>query len=111
MDNDGFTPRLADTAAPSMTARVGYPYTLWYGSMTPCSGLSPMAAPPRKWAVSGMLKSSPHVPPATPSIFLAMRRVTSLPAGIHVGFGSPSPCLLSSTRKPNLVFLVKVVIE
>ena len=79
--------------------------------MTPCSGLSPMAAPPRKCAVSGMLNSSPQVPPATPSIFSAMRRVTSLPAGIQVGFGSPWPCLLSIMRKPNLVFLVKVVIE
>ena len=57
--------------------------------MTPVWTLSPMAAPPRKCAVSGMLNSSPQVPPATPSIFSAMRRVTSLPAGIQDGLGRP----------------------
>ena len=70
--------------------------------MTPCSGLSPIAAPPRKCAVSGMLNSSPQVPPATPSIFSAIRRVTSLPTGIQVGLGSPWPCLLVNRRMPSL---------
>ena len=70
-----------------------------------------MGAPPRKCAVSGMLNISPQVPPATPSIFLAIRRVTSLPTGIHVGLGSPWPCLLVSRRVPHLVRLVNVVME
>ncbi|WP_445270868.1 hypothetical protein, partial [Streptomyces sp. DSM 41634] len=49
--------------------------------------------PTRKCAVSGMLNSSPQVPPATPSTFSAIRLVNSFPTGIHVGFGSPWPCL------------------
>ncbi len=61
--------------------------------------------------MSGMLKISPHVPPATPSIFSAMRRVASFPAGIHVGFGWPWPCLLVTFRLPKSPFFVYVVIE
>src|SRR5246127_3390246 len=79
--------------------------------MTPCSGLSPITAPPRKWAVSGILNSSPQVPPATPSTLAAIRRVTWLPIGIHDGFGSPCPCLLEYQRTPSLPRLVNVVIE
>ncbi|CKU10920.1 Uncharacterised protein [Mycobacterium tuberculosis] len=58
-----------------------------------------------------MLNSSPQVPPATPSILAAMRRVTWLPIGIHVGFGSPCPCLLEYQRIPSFPRLVNVVIE
>ncbi|SKY47602.1 Uncharacterised protein [Mycobacteroides abscessus subsp. abscessus] len=42
-----------------------------------------------------MFITSPQVPPASPpGRMSAMRRVASLPLGIHVGFGSPCPCLL-----------------
>ena len=34
-----------------------------------------------------------------------------MPTGIHDGFGSPWPCLLSISRKPSLVLRLKVVIE
>ena len=62
--SDGLTPRLAEIAEPSTTCRPSWPYTRWYGSMTPVRGESPMAQPPMKCAVSGRLNGSPIEPPA-----------------------------------------------
>ncbi len=98
MVNDGLTPRFAETAAPSATCRVGYPCTRWYGSSTPVAAVGPMGQPPRKCAVIGMLARSPSVPPATPPISSASSWAARWPDGIHVGFGSPWPCLLVSRR-------------
>ena len=36
--SDGFTPRFALTADPSTTCRPGWPWTRWYGSITPVDG-------------------------------------------------------------------------
>ena len=48
---------------------------------------APMAQPPMKWAVSGMLNGSPMEPPGVPPMISAIRRTASLAIGIHVGFG------------------------
>ena len=61
-------------------------------------------------AVIGMLASSPTDPPAIPSIRSASRRVTSLPAGIHDGFGSPCPCR-DTSRSRNRPFRRESVSE
>ena len=64
-----------------------------------------------KCAVIGTLNGSPIVPPGVPFMILAIRRATSLPTGIHDGFGSPCPCLLEYQRRPSFPRLVNVVIE
>src|SRR5690606_40252361 len=51
--SDGFTPRFALTADPSTTCRPGWPWTRWYGSITPVDGEVPIAQPPRMCAVIG----------------------------------------------------------
>src|SRR3954464_13829515 len=57
-----------------------------------------------------MLTISPTGPAGIPPIWSASGRVTSLPAGIHVGLGSPCPCLVTS-RSPSRPFLRRTVSE
>ena len=72
--------------------------------MTPFSIESPIAQPPMKWAVSGMLNGSPMLPPGVPPSRRAIRRTTSLATGIQVGFGAPWPWR-EVIRQPSRPFL------
>src|SRR5206468_67130 len=100
MVSAGFTPRFAQTAAPSTTCSPGYPKTRWYPSMTPLSGPAPMTAPPRMCAVTGMLNTSVHEPAGAPPISSASSRTARFPAGIQRGFGAPWPCVVLSRSRP-----------
>ncbi|MEU1183637.1 hypothetical protein ABZ464_39600 [Streptomyces sp. NPDC005820] len=85
--------------------------TRWYGSITPPCAEVPISEPPKKCAVIGLLKISPHVPAAMPPMCPAARRLAECPAGMNVGFCAPCPCFEVNLRPPNSPRLVYVVIE
>src|SRR5690606_5176201 len=106
----GFTPRFAETAAPSTTEMPGWPWRRWYGSITPVSGEAPIGQPPRKWAVSGMPVSSPTLEPAKPLISAASADAPSVAALICLGLGAPCPWRAVSSPLPTpdgLSFVVR----
>ena len=62
-----------------------------------------MTQPPMKCAVIGMSIISPTLFSGNPPILAAIRRMVSLAAGIHAGFGAPCPCSEVSLIRPNRV--------
>src|SRR5690606_826263 len=110
MVSDGFTPRFAETAAPSTTEMPGWPWRRWYGSITPVSGEAPIGQPPRKWAVRGMPVSSPTLEPAQPLISAASADAPSVAALICLGLGAPCTWRAVSSPLPTpdgLSFVVR----
>ena len=98
--SEGLTPRFAETAAPSTTEMPGWPYSRWYGSITPVSGESPMGQPPRKCAVSGVPMRSPTLLPGKPLISSARALAASEAALICLGLGAPCPWRAVSSPLP-----------